>query len=123
MQHRIPLYLEEPDKFLGPLTARQAIILLVGVAFGFALADNFNMTRPLGLVLGVLTFSLVSAGAVFCALGRLEGQDIEHWLSIRILYLLQPRYYLWSPNETEDLLEEDEHTKPEEEDKEEVYIW
>ncbi len=109
--HKVPAHLETEDKFIFFLTLRQCIVLGVGstVAYSsFFQVFTAVSTAALGVGLGagLLVALPLIVGAVAVAFVKVYGRGVEEWAMVLLLYLIQPRIYLWrfaSPDAFEEL--------------------
>ena len=93
-QHRIPLHLEQEDKFILNLSARQSLVIGSGCALGAGAISDFNFSTVHGFVFGTLVFVLVVALSCVVAFTRYHHRNLEQWVLIIIIYLSKPRYYI-----------------------------
>lgn len=118
-QHRIPLHLEQEEKFFFGLTPRQLLILAIGSTLTYAVIPND--LSPASWAIGLTVATLLALSTLAIAFVRVKNRDLEQWLLIVLIYLAQPKCFLWHP-----LLEEEEgeqqhrrHTKREDENRDE----
>jgi len=93
--HRIPLHLEQTDHFLLSFTARQLLILGLGLTFGYLVGTSFDLSTPGGLVLGAICFFVAMAAAAVFAFVHIRKRDLETWLVVVFLYMTTPRYWIF----------------------------
>jgi PrgI family protein len=93
-QHRIPIHLEEEDKFIFSLTGRQTLVLGIGLALGYAAASDFNFSHLSGVIIGCVLFLLIFSLSVVVAFMRYHHRDLEQWALIALTYIAQPKYYV-----------------------------
>lgn len=109
-EHRIPIHLEQEDKFLLFLTARQTLVLGCGFALASAATSDFDFSTIEGFMFGILTFCLVLALSCIVAFVRWQHRDLEQWFLIVVVFLSQPkmyirgRYYLDDNDETDNVV-------------------
>ena len=97
LHHNIPTHLDEADKFILNLTARQTLILGIGLAFGYMFFNEFDYTTLPGFLMGGSLFAGCVVLAVITAFLKIRHRDFEHWFLLYVLFHTQPRYYLRKP--------------------------
>jgi hypothetical protein len=75
---RIPADVDQPDKIVYGLTARQLAILAVAAAVAYAVIRGVGHLLPQPILIGVLV--PVAGTAVTLALGRRDGRSLDAWL-------------------------------------------
>lgn len=98
--HRIPAHLETEDKFLFFLTLRQCIMLGIGSTIAYtSFFQVFTAVPSTALGLGFVAGLAVALLLVVCTVGlafvKVYGRGAEEWAIVFLLYLAQPRVYLW----------------------------
>ena len=93
-QHRIPLHLEQEDKFIFNLTGRQTLIVGSGCALGAGAISNFNFSTVHGFLFGTIAFVLIVALSCIVAFTRFHHRDLDQWALIVLVYLSKPRHYI-----------------------------
>jgi hypothetical protein len=87
-QHRIPIHLEQEDKFLLTLTGRQTLVIGLGLTFGYMIGSDFPLLP--GAVLFVCCVTL----AVVVAFVRYHHRHLEQWAIIALMYSTSPAVYI-----------------------------
>ena len=120
-QHRIPIHLEEEDKFIFNLTGRQTLIIGIGLALGYTVASDFDFSYLSGVILGTVAFLVVVGLSAVVAFVQYHHRDLEQWALIALAYIDQPKYY----TRGRVTIETQRQTKPyeSEEQKEEQEEW
>jgi hypothetical protein len=91
-RHEIPTHLEVEDKLLGPLTARDALALLVGASAAYGLwSSTWLPSWTRSTLAGV-----VSVVALAFALVKIEGRPLEGWLFAGLTYAGSARRVRWA---------------------------
>jgi hypothetical protein len=96
--HKVPLFLEEEDRFLFGLTMRQLLVLLIGATTSsllFARSLDWIAHPLLALWVGLLLAALAGLFTVLVAFTRVGGRGLEEWGLVALLFLCQPPRYLW----------------------------
>jgi hypothetical protein len=88
---RIPADVDQPDKIVYGLTARQLAILAVAAAVAFALIRGLAHVLPQPMLIAVLV--PVAGFAVVLALGRRDGRSLDAWLLSAIAQSKGPKQY------------------------------
>src|SRR5207302_2035923 len=92
---RIPSNVDQPDKLLAGLTARQLTILSVT---GLLLYAGWSATRTVVPALAFLIVAIpIGATAAVLALGQRDGLSLDRLLMAAIRQRLQPRYRVAAP--------------------------
>lgn len=103
-KHKIPLHLEVEDHIMAGLTARQLLLIGAGLAVGYLIWSNLNsLTQSsAGLILAGLVCLLPVMAGLAVAFFRSGSRGLEEWAVVGLIYLVQPKYYLWAelPEET-----------------------
>lgn len=103
MPHEIPTHLEVADKLVFGLTARQALVIGLGLCLGYvgfqqthltlsALGD-WSLPLPLRMGSGLLPV----AGGVLLAWFHPLDRPLEVWVLVWLRYQTMPKIYLWHP--------------------------
>lgn len=105
-QHKIPIHLEQEDKFLLGMTARQCLVIAVGGTLAYAaLPSDFSSLSS--VIIGLIVSALLFLATLAVAFIRVQHRDLEQWMLIGLMYLSQPKCFLWHPV-LDDAPEEDE---------------
>ncbi|WP_126632191.1 PrgI family mobile element protein [Dictyobacter alpinus] len=100
-QHKVPIHLDQPDKFILNLTGRQTIILALGLALGYMAFNAFDYSSTLILLVpALLCFALCLLLAALLAFIRVKHKDLEQWALITFMFYASPRRYLWQAEHT-----------------------
>ena len=97
-KHKIPLHLEVEDHIMAGLTARQLVLVGAGLAVGYLIWSNLTaLTRSsAGLILTGLFCLLPVIAGLAVAFFRSGSRGLEEWAVVGLIYLAQPKYYLWT---------------------------
>jgi hypothetical protein len=92
MQYRVPQFIEQEAKILGPLTLRQALTM------GFACAICFITYFQIGED-NTFLFLLIAVSAMGIAGGlsflKIQGYELPEFLGNFMNYSITPHLYLW----------------------------
>jgi hypothetical protein len=88
---RIPADVDQPDKIVYGLTARQLAILAVAAAVGYAVIRGLGQLLPQPILIAVLV--PVAGAAVVLALGRRDGRSLDVWLLSAIRQSRAPKHH------------------------------
>jgi hypothetical protein len=88
---RITADVDQPDKIVYGLTARQLAILAVAAALAYAMFRGFGHLLPQPVLIAVLV--PVAAVAVVLALGRRDGRGLDAWLLSAIQQSRAPKQH------------------------------
>ena len=97
IQHKVPIHLDQEDKFLVGMTARQALVIGIGITFGYMLSSDFDFSQGWGFVLGAFLFVVCVALSLAVAFIRVNRRDLDQWVLVWIAYISHPHYYLGRP--------------------------
>ncbi len=97
--YTIPTHLNVPDRIIGPFTPRGLMLFLLGSALGYNLWIRVG-TWHLGnaawvLVLHICVSALPVLVGLALALGSVAGRSLDVWALILLVWLRQPRRYVW----------------------------
>ncbi len=113
--HEIPTHLEVADKLVFGLTARQAIIIGIGLCLGYVCVQQTQLTLPalgnwnLPLILRIGCGLLPALGGVVIAWVRPLDRPLEIWVLVWLRYQTLPKIWLWrQPRPRTDLAHEQE---------------
>jgi hypothetical protein len=87
---RIPADVDQPDKIVYGLTARQLAILAVAAAVAYAVFRGLGHLLPPPVLIGLLV--PVAGVAVTLALGRRDGRSLDAWLLSAIQQSRSPKH-------------------------------
>lgn len=97
-QHKVPLHLETEDKFIFGLTMRQCVIFGISACMAYAsFSDLFSLIPNVltALILGLVSAASLLVCGTTIALVSVYGRGLDEWAVILLMYLAQPRMYLW----------------------------
>ena len=95
MQYQVPQFVEREDRLLGPLTARQTVILLIAGAILFVLYllfKNFYIFVTLAVIVSTIALTL--------AFVQINGRPLIDFVFYVINYFFRSRKYTWRKTET-----------------------
>src|SRR6266699_135184 len=102
MKHTVPTHLQMPDQVLTlwsfSLTARQLLLLLVGVGIGGTIWQHlalFGHDAVPGEIVRLLLSLPPFLLALFIAWYQHAGRYLEIWMVVLVRYRLHPKRYLW----------------------------
>lgn len=94
MQHKIPIHLDQEDKFLVGLTVRQLLILVVGGTLAYlAMPTSSDFLSQL---INWIATVLIAIVTVLVAFVRIQHRDLDQWFLILLMYQLHPKIFIWS---------------------------
>jgi hypothetical protein len=99
---KVPLFLEEEERFLFNLTMRQCLLLFIGAGISWLLFLRCLdwITNPLlALWVGLIAACLAFAATVIVAFCKIGGRGLEEWGIVWLAYQSQPHLFLWTPPE------------------------
>src|SRR6266566_2297284 len=101
-KHTVPTHLQMPDQVLTlwsfSLTARQLLLLLVGVGIGGTIWQHlalFGHDAVPGEIVRLLLSLPPFLLALFIAWYQHAGRYLEIWMVVLVRYRLRPKRYLW----------------------------
>jgi hypothetical protein len=94
-QYKVPQNVEAEDKIIGPLTLKQFIYALIGVAWGLISFAILHKLLPLMLLIGLPPTGLFLLLAFFTR----DGQNFEQLLIAMVGYFANPRRRRWIKEE------------------------
>ncbi len=97
----VPLHLETEDHFLFGLTVRQCLLLFVGAGLSYSLFLQVfdRIPNPMAaLIIGLSLALLFFLGMVALAFAHVSGRGLEEWGLVILLYLSQPKVFIWHFN-------------------------
>ncbi|MCC7543585.1 PrgI family protein [bacterium] len=94
-QYKVPQNVESEDKLLGPLTMKQFIYAVIGLAWGGLWYMILRAGGAAGLVLAIFVILPVSGFMFLLAFGRREEQSFENYLIALIRFTVVPRKRVW----------------------------
>ncbi|OGZ60969.1 MAG: hypothetical protein A2919_00495 [Candidatus Spechtbacteria bacterium RIFCSPLOWO2_01_FULL_43_12] len=94
MQYQVPQFVEREERLLGPLTARQTVILLIAGAILFVLYLLFK-----NFYVFVILSAIVAGGAFTLAFVQVNGRPLIDFVFYVLNYFFQSRKYTWRKTE------------------------
>jgi hypothetical protein len=91
MQFRVPQNIAMEDRVVGPLTAIQFGILVVGGLISFLIFTSTGPLNPLQQIIG----GILGFATVVLAMGKFNGQPMYHFFRFIILFLFSPKMRVW----------------------------
>ncbi|GAA2349904.1 PrgI family protein [Dactylosporangium salmoneum] len=88
---RIPADVDQPDKIVYGLTARQLAILAAAAAVAYGLVKGFGQVLPQPILIAILV--PVGGAAIVLALGRRDGLSLDRWLLSAIRQTRAPKHH------------------------------
>jgi hypothetical protein len=97
-KHKIPIHLEVEDHLIAGLSARQLLLIGAGLALGYLVWSALALlhTGLWGLLLSALLSLLPGAVGAVAAFFRPASRGLEEWAMVGMVYLAQPKQYLWA---------------------------
>ena len=92
MQFNVPQFIEIKDKIIGPLTMRQFLYILAGVAALGGLWFFIELWLFIIITIPIAIFCLMLAFYKF------NGRPFIYFVGSMINYLIKPKLYLWKRN-------------------------
>jgi hypothetical protein len=97
-QYKVPQNVEAEDKIIGPLTLKQFIYAIVGVAWAGVSFAIFHAVIPLVIIIAAPVTLLFMLLAFY----QRDGQDFEQLLIAMVGYFSQSRQRIWRKDEVVD---------------------
>lgn len=98
-RHTVPTHIDLPDRVIFGLTARQMLILLIGLSLGYSTWQHLSLLSHWGVwgtgVRLALVLILFGPLTLLVAFVQLAGRPLELWAVIGLLYLATPQRYGW----------------------------
>lgn len=94
-QYKVPQNVESEDKLVGPLTMKQFIYAIIGLAWAFLIWRLFMGGGPVGILMMVVLITPISGFMFLLAFGRREEQSFENYLIALIRFSVMPRKRTW----------------------------
>lgn len=99
-QYKVPQDVEAEDKILGPLSLRQFIYVVIGVAWAglmWLLLSKF-------VIVMVVAILPVTGFFILMGFGRRQEQSFENYFVALIKFLVEPRFRMWQKDLSQDQL-------------------
>lgn len=110
MQFTVPQFIDIESKIIGPISARQFIILLVA---GILIYVNYEIFSPINLWLALFNSVVIFAFFGTLAFLRISGRPFHYFLLNLFNVLKDPRLRVWSKEFSKvDLVFKEEKTLP-----------
>ena len=91
MQFKVPQNIMMEDKIIGPLTAIQFAIVIVGGGVAFSIFNTQSIPAPFNQVIAI-TLALIT---LIVAVGKFNDQPIYRFLRFFLVYLITPKTRVW----------------------------
>jgi hypothetical protein len=115
MKHRVPIHLDQPDRILWGLTARQVLVIAAGIGGAYLLWSSLStLTAGIGgaLAVGLVSVCIILIGIV-AAFVSPGGRSMEEWAIVALAFILAPKVYLWNSLPAIDLYKKTKEDKEE----------
>jgi len=99
-QFKVPQNVESEDKLIGPLSMKQFIYAIIGVAWAGLWYTVFRAGGVAGIFIAALIILPVSGFMFLLAFGRREEQSFENYLIALIRFTVVPRKRVWMKDPT-----------------------
>lgn len=93
----IPVHLETKDTLVFGLTAKQVMVLSLGITLAYAVYSSLPAGSLLLLGGSLLVAAVPIVLALLVAFVRPAGQGLDAWAMIWLLFVFSPKTYLWEP--------------------------
>ncbi|MDD4662038.1 MAG: PrgI family protein [Candidatus Pacebacteria bacterium] len=96
MQYRVPQFIEQEAKIVGPLTLKQSMLV------GFAGAIIFTMYFSFGesnLFIFLVLSGIIAGGALAGAFLKIDGRPFIQMITYIMNFTVMPKLYLWKRKE------------------------
>jgi hypothetical protein len=94
-QYKVPQNVESEDKLLGPLTMKQFIYAIIGLAWGFLIWRILSPGGTAAIPIMLLLIVPISGFMLLLAFGKREEQSFENYLIALIRFQIMPRKRVW----------------------------
>jgi len=94
MQAKVPQDVQREDKIIGPFSLKQFLYLIAAAMVGyltFSIISKLTGSIFPGIMLGLLSFSLIAAFAVI----EIQGRPLPDFMVAFIIFSLRPRKRIW----------------------------
>lgn len=96
MRHKIPVHLQTPDTLLFNMTARQVLIVAVGITLCYTtISSTWNV--PLFLIPSVVLGIAILIITLLIAFVAPKKRHLDVWALVVLHFLLSPKRYVWRP--------------------------
>lgn len=97
MQYRVPQFIEEEAKIVGPLTLKQSMI--VGISGGLVFIMYFSFGEE-NLFLFLILSSIIAGVALVLAFLKIDGRPFTQMMGYFLMFSIMPKLYLWKRKES-----------------------
>ncbi|MDD3046485.1 MAG: PrgI family protein [Candidatus Pacebacteria bacterium] len=97
MQYRVPQFIEEESKIVGPLTLKQSMVIGLAGGIIFTMYFSFGETN---LFLFLVLSGIIAGGALASAFLKIDGRPFTEMITHIMNFSIMPRLYLWKRKET-----------------------
>lgn len=96
MRRKIPVHLQTPDTLLLNLTARQTLVIALGITLAYIVISS-AWSVPL-LLIPAIVFALVMLTiALLIAFVTPKKRHLDTWAIVALSFWLSPKRYVWRP--------------------------
>ncbi|MDD2909813.1 MAG: PrgI family protein [Minisyncoccales bacterium] len=97
MQYRVPQFIEEESKIVGPLTLKQSMI--IGISGGIVFTMYFSFGEK-NLFLFLILSGIILGGAIALAFLKIDGRPFTQMMTYFLNYSIMPKLYIWKRKES-----------------------
>lgn len=108
-QYKVPQDVEAEDKILGPLSLRQFIYVVIGIAWAGLMWLLLNKL----IVVMIIAILPVTGFFILMGFGRRQEQSFENYFVAAVKFLLEPRVRMWQKDLSQDRMIRKEEKPPE----------
>src|SRR5690349_16090268 len=96
MRRKIPVHLQTPDTLLLNMTARQTLVMALGITLTYiTLSSAWSM--PLLFIPAIVLALAILAIAFLVAFVAPKKRYLDTWVMVALSFLLSPKCYVWRP--------------------------
>lgn len=95
-RHKIPVHLETPDTFLLGMTARQVLVLGLGLTLAYIVVSGGGWSLAM-LALTLPVALVIAVASLIVAFVAPRKRHMETWSLVVLNYLAIPKCYVWRP--------------------------
>jgi hypothetical protein len=96
MRHKVPVHLETPDMLLLNMTARQTLVVALGITLAYITISGV-WSIPLLLVPAMMFAAAILIGAFLLAFVAPKKRHLDVWAVVVLNFLISPKCYAWRP--------------------------
>lgn len=96
MQFKVPQFIEQESKIVGPLTVKQAIILGLSGAITFVIYFSFGKDN---MFIFLILAGIIMGAAITMAFLKIDGRPFTEMIGHFSNFLISPRLFLWKRKE------------------------